>query len=59
MKKTYISPELLIVELATRNHLMEISIVSDRNATVSGNNMGLVKEENNTVTDKSVWDNEW
>lgn len=59
MKNTYIAPELVIVELGTRNHLMNVSIVN-RNVEVNGegSNVGLVKEET-SVTDKSLWDEEW
>lgn len=58
MKNTYITPELLIVELGTRNHLMDVSIVG-RNITDNGSNVGLVKEDNSSVNDVNVWDSEW
>lgn len=57
MKNTYIIPESVIVELGTRNHLMNVSIV-EREITDNGTNVGLVKEET-SVTDKSLWDEEW
>ena len=43
----------------TRNHLMNVSIVN-RNVEVNGDgsNVGLVKEDN-LITDKSLWDEEW
>jgi hypothetical protein len=56
MKNTYIIPESVIVELGTRNHLMNVSIVEKELA--DGSNVGLVKEET-SVTDKSLWDEEW
>ena len=59
MKHTYIAPELVNVELGTRNHLMNVSIVN-RNVEVNGDgsNVGLVKEDY-IITDKSLWDEEW
>ena len=59
MKNTYIAPELVIVELGTRNHLMNVSIV-DKNVEVNGDgsNVGLVKEST-PIIDKSLWDEEW
>ena len=59
MKKTYQSPKALIVEIQINRGLL----LSTSETTVSGDKGGWVKEQvgndNSTVTDKSVWDNEW
>lgn len=59
MKKTYITPGFLTVALNMQNHLLVDSgtngLSVDPNQSVSGN---FVKEDN-TVTDKSIWDEEW
>lgn len=59
MKKTYKSPKALIVELQINNSLL----LSTSEAEVTGNSAGWVKEEasnsNPTITDKSLWDEEW
>ena len=60
MKKTYITPMLLTVELGTRSHLMDVSSVDNHeninsvsfSTTTTGSGQ-LTKEH------KSVWDNEW
>ena len=57
MKKTYISPEFILVELRGIQMLAE-SVPVDGN-TASGTSGGWVKEENTSITDKNVWDNEW
>ena len=57
MKKTYISPEFILVELRGIQMLAESVPVDDN--TASGTNGGWVKEENTSITDKNVWDNEW
>ena len=60
MKKTYIIPNVLIVELGTRNHLMDVSYRNEGNSlgsmsfdTVNGGDEQLTKES------KSLWDSEW
>jgi hypothetical protein len=59
MKKTYISPKALIVELQINNSVL-LTISETEVDTSKG---GWVKEDvgsrNSTVTDKSVWDSEW
>ena len=60
MKKTYISPEFILVELRGIQMLAE-SIPVDVNGatTTTDTSGGWVKEGNTTVTDKSIWDEEW
>lgn len=57
MKKTYICPEFLLVELRCSQMLAESYTRSE--TQVSGTSGGWVKEENTTITDKNVWDEEW
>ena len=48
----------MVVKLATKGLLLEGSMeVSD--TQVLGNRGGWVKEDNSTITDKSLWDEEW
>ena len=58
MKKTYISPEFILVELRGIQMLAE-SLGVDNNTTVSGTSGGWAKEDNTTISDKSLWDEEW
>ena len=62
MKKTYMIPSVLIVELGTRNHLMDVSYRDGGNtlgsmnfdttdASAGGNQL--------TKENKSIWDDEW
>ena len=59
MKKTYISPESLIVRLAPRSTVLTTSYVGLDNS--EGNKLGsgeiLVKES--SVNDVNLWDSEW
>ena len=59
MKKTYQSPEALIVKIQTSRGLL----LSTSETQVSGDNGGWAKEEvgvgNSTVSDVNVWDEEW
>jgi len=59
MKKTYKSPKALIVELQINKSLL----LTTSETIVSGDNGGWVKEDvgvsNSSVTNKSVWDEEW
>ena len=59
MKKTYQSPEALIIKIQTHKSLL----LSTSETIVSGDRGGWVKEnvidDNSTVTDKSIWDEEW
>ena len=58
MKKTYISPEFLFVELRGIQMLAESVPVG--NGTATGDNGGWAKEENdNMISDKNIWDDEW
>ena len=64
MKKTYISPEFILVELSGIQMLAEsIPVDLTGETTASGNRGGWVKEQvdeiNSTVSDKNVWDDEW
>ena len=58
--KTYIQPQTSVIRVEPRNMLLNISIVDNRNVTVtnSGDNVGLVKE-NRTTSNHSVWDDDW
>ena len=57
MKKKYISPNTLVVELRCKNHLLEGSYHIE-DTTVSDTEGGWVKEQN-TFSDKNIWDDEW
>ena len=58
MKKTYITPEILTVQLGTC-HMMAESLYIDQvgTQTISSSSEILVKEQN--VSDVNVWDKEW
>jgi len=58
MKKTYISPESLLVELRCTQMLAE-SVGINSTTTTTGTNGGWVKEDNSPITDKNIWDEEW
>ena len=58
MKKTYISPELLVVKLTTERVLLEGSLQLN-STTVSGDLGGWVKEDNGPIGNVNVWDEEW
>lgn len=58
MKKTYISPEFLLIELRGLQMLAE-SVIVDGDTTVSGGSGGWAKEESSSNAGKSVWDEEW
>ena len=57
MKKKYISPNTLAVELRCKNHLLEGSYHIE-DTTVSDTEGGWVKEQN-TFSDKNIWEEEW
>jgi hypothetical protein len=59
MKKTYISPNFLLVELRCNNSLLTGSLDIDGAKTSTAGKGGFVKENNSTVSDVNVWDNEW
>lgn len=58
MKKTYSTPETIVVKIGVRSHLMEASYQGDslNSMSLDTENLGsdqLVKGN------KSLWDNEW
>ncbi len=59
MKKTYISPEFILVELSGSGIQMLAESVPVDDNTASGTNGGWVKEESTPLTDKNLWDEEW
>ncbi len=56
MKKTYISPEALTVQLGTCNMMAESLPFGE--GTIDKSEDILVKEEN-TLSDVNLWDEEW
>ena len=56
MKKTYIIPEAIVVNIGIVRPIAESVAVN--NKTVNDDDCGWVKE-NTTITDKSVWNEEW
>ena len=60
MKKTYMSPEMLAVELGTTTHLMEPSLTINTNYTPSDESTYIGSSEQIlTKESKNIWDNEW
>ena len=62
MKKTYISPEFLAVELNCGRFCQTLVVGSGNTEYTRGNGTDLVKEENSgswNTGSKSIWDNEW
>ncbi len=62
MKKTYISPEFLAVELNCGRFCQTLVVGSGNTDATSGDGTDLVKEENtynSTVNDVNLWDKEW
>ena len=57
MKKTYISPEFVAVELRCNQMLAES--FGYKSGTIYNEEDVLVKENNPPISDKSVWDDEW
>ena len=55
MKKTYISPNTLVVEIRT-NHMLAESVFINASSTETA---GWTREENASYSDKNVWDDEW
>ena len=59
MKKTYQSPEALVIKIQIHKSLL----LSTSDNTVEDGNGGWVKEQvddiNSTVSDKNIWDDEW
>ena len=58
MKKTYISPAMLTVQLGTV-HMMAESLVISRGGGATIDNSGDILVKENNVSDVNVWDNEW
>ena len=61
MKKTYISPEALTVQLGTMQHMMtgsQLSIYSGSSATPIDNSGDILVKEQST-SDVNLWDDEW
>ncbi|MBR4644908.1 MAG: hypothetical protein IKO73_07115 [Bacteroidaceae bacterium] len=59
MKKLYISPELLIVQLSSRTTILQ---ASDPDVGIDGSesvDADLVETRESVITGKSVWDEEW
>ena len=56
MKKTYISPEFLTVELRCTQMLAESL---GKNEEGADDGVVLVKEGNDYISDKNLWDDEW
>ena len=57
VKKKYISPEMLTVQLGTV-HMMAQSLLISNTNTITDKEEILVKEDN-TITNVNVWDKEW
>ena len=57
MKKTYISPNMLVVQLAVTQHLAVSNLSVDRTQTLDSSSDILVKES--TSGDVNLWDEEW
>ena len=58
MKKTYISPEMLTVQLGTVHMMAESLTIASGGATINSSSDILVKEQN-TPSDVNLWDSEW
>ena len=59
MKKTYTTPTALTVVLNSGDICQSLVIGSGNSDSSSGNGTDLVKEENTSITNKSIWDEEW
>jgi len=58
VRKRYIVPELLVVQLGTVHMMAEsLEISSDSSKKITNSGDILVKE--NTTTDVNLWDEEW
>ena len=57
MKKTYITPELLTIQLGTIHMMAESLPIGGGSGTIEDPNDILVKAS--TTTDINVWDKEW
>ena len=57
MKKTYISPEMLTVQLGTVHMMAESLTIDSSGPSINSANDILVKEQN--TRDVNLWDSEW
>ena len=57
MKKTYIIPETLVVELSARTSILQASLPISDDETITGSGEILTKEDKSSGPD--VWDEEW
>ena len=57
MKKTYVSPELLIMQLGTIHMMAESLPIDGGGSTIDDPNDILVKAS--TTTNTNLWDKEW
>ena len=57
MKKTYIIPETLTIQLSTCQMMAESLNINRGGASISNSNQILVKEEQ--TSDVNLWDEEW
>ncbi|MBR4516467.1 MAG: hypothetical protein IKO60_03640 [Bacteroidaceae bacterium] len=57
MKKTYISPAALTVQLGTVQMMAQSLDINKGGASISNSNQILVKEEQ--TSDVNLWDEEW
>ncbi len=57
MKKTYISPAALTVQLGTVQMIAQSLDINKGGASISNSNQILVKEEQ--TSDVNLWDEEW
>jgi hypothetical protein len=55
-KKTYIIPDICVVAIKLKDHLLQQSMIVDSNQEVNSN---FTREYNSIISDKSVWDEEW
>ena len=55
-KKTYIIPDICVVAIKLKDHLLQQSMIVDSNQEVNSN---FTREYNSCISDKSVWDEEW
>lgn len=58
MKKVYISPNTIVVQLSMRNHLMNVSY-GDGEETINSMDYDSEIIGNSQLTRKSVWEEEW
>ncbi len=58
MKKTYIIPEVIVVNIGIVRPIADSLTLND-GTTLEDGNGGWAKEEYSTITNKSIWDEEW